>query len=122
MCAATGACDCTRRVLGSRLPFRARSVPGPTIQPGRRAFQLIAGTTVFPGIMRLMSETSETPTVRSSTATAPVPASTDPAPYIHKTPKVFLLAAWVAIVAGIVFIVAVIFFAGFGLGRHAGHG
>jgi hypothetical protein len=72
--------------------------------------------------MRLMSETSETPTVRSSTATAPVPASTDPAPYIHKTPKVFLLAAWVAIVAGIVFIVAVIFFAGFGLGRHAGHG
>lgn len=62
-----------------------------------------------------MSETSETPTVRSSTATAPAPP-----PY--KTPKVFLFAAWVAIVAGIVFIVAVIFFTGYSLGRHAGHG
>jgi hypothetical protein len=70
--------------------------------------------------MRLMSETSETPTVRSSTATAPAPPPAEVAPY--RTPRVFQFAAWVAIVAGIVFIVAVIFFTGYGLGRHAGHG
>src|SRR5262249_45662585 len=70
--------------------------------------------------MRLMSETSETPTVRTPTATAPAHASTDVAPY--RTPRVFQFAAWVAIVAGIVFIVAAIFFTGFTLGRHAGHG
>lgn len=65
--------------------------------------------------MRLMSETSETPTTATSTA----PYALVPAP--HKTPKVFQVAAWVAIVAGIVFIVAVIFFSGYSLGRHAGH-
>jgi hypothetical protein len=69
--------------------------------------------------MCLMSETSETPTVRTSTATAPAPA--EPAPHVYKTPKVFQFAAWVAIVAGIVFIVAVIFFTGFGLGKATGH-
>jgi hypothetical protein len=67
-----------------------------------------------------MSETSENPTVRTSTATAPAPPPSEAAP--HKTPKVFQFAAWVAIVAGIVFIVAVIFFTGFALGRHAHHG
>jgi hypothetical protein len=61
-----------------------------------------------------MSETPDTPTVRTSSATAPAPA-----PY--KTPRVFLLAAWVAIVAGIVFIVSVIFFTGMALGHHGGH-
>ncbi|MEE6177179.1 hypothetical protein [Mycobacterium sp. 050134] len=69
--------------------------------------------------MSLMSETSETPTVRSSTATAPAPAPAEIAPY--RTPRVFLAAAWVAIVAGIVFIVSVIFFTGMALG-HQGHG
>lgn len=52
-----------------------------------------------------MSETSETPT-----------------PPPHQTPKVFKAAAWVAIAAGTVFIVAVIFFTGYILGKHAGHG
>jgi hypothetical protein len=75
-------------------------------------------TIVFPGIMRLMSETSETPTVRSATATAPPPAVTD---VVHRPPRVFQVAAWVAIVAGIVFIVAVIFFSGYALGKHSGH-
>jgi hypothetical protein len=70
--------------------------------------------------MRLMSETSETPTVQTATATAPPPPP--PAEVVHRTPRVFQFAAWVAIVAGIVFIVAVIFFAGFGLGKHSGHG
>ena len=41
---------------------------------------------------------------------------------VHRTPKVFQFAAWVAIVAGIVFIVSVIFFSGYVLGKHSGHG
>jgi hypothetical protein len=68
-----------------------------------------------------MSETSETPTVRSSTATAPAPATTVEHP-VHRTPRVFQVAAWVAIVAGIVFIVATIFFSGYSLGKHSGGG
>ncbi|HWY00239.1 MAG TPA: hypothetical protein VNY55_10270 [Mycobacterium sp.] len=66
-----------------------------------------------------MSETSENPTVRSSTATAPAPAAAAEA--LYRTPRVFLAAAWVAIVAGIVFIVSVIFFTGMALGHHGGH-
>jgi hypothetical protein len=69
-----------------------------------------------------MSETSETPTVRTTTATEPPPLAPAEVVHVHKTPRVFQFAAWVAIVAGIVFIVAVIFFAGFGLGKHSGHG
>ncbi|OBF74639.1 hypothetical protein A5750_13290 [Mycobacterium sp. 852002-51613_SCH5001154] len=65
-----------------------------------------------------MSETSETPTGRTSTATAPAPAT---AAALYKTPRVFIAAAWVAIVAGIVFIVSVIFFTGMALGHHGGH-
>src|SRR5260370_533855 len=68
--------------------------------------------------MRLMSESFETPTARTSTATAPAP----PPATERKTPKVFKAAAWVAIVAGIVFIVSVIFFTGYALGKHGGHG
>ncbi len=69
--------------------------------------------------MRVMSEISDTPTTRTSTAVAP-PAAVDHVE--HRTPKVFKAAAWVAIVAGIVFIVSVIFFTGFRLGLAAGHG
>lgn len=61
-----------------------------------------------------MSETPETPIARASTSA--VPASEAP----HRTPRVFQVAAWVAIVAGTVFVVAVVFFTGFVLGRHAG--
>ncbi|VAZ80801.1 hypothetical protein LAUMK4_05155 [Mycobacterium persicum] len=50
----------------------------------------------------------------------PPPPALPPAP--HQTPKVFKAAAWVAIAAGIVFIVAVIFFTGFRLGMQSGHG
>jgi hypothetical protein len=67
-----------------------------------------------------MSETSETPTVRTAAATAPPPPP--PAEVVHRTPRVFQFAAWVAIVAGIVFIVSVIFFSGYVLGKHSGHG
>ncbi|WP_407662882.1 hypothetical protein [Mycobacterium tilburgii] len=64
-----------------------------------------------------MSETSETPTARSATATAPVPAD----PVVHRPARVFQAAAWVAIVAGTVFVIAVIFCTGFMLGRSTGH-
>ena len=70
--------------------------------------------------MCLMSETSETPTVRTATATLPPPDA--PVEVVHRTPRVFQFAAWVAIVAGIVFIVSVIFFSGYALGKHSGHG
>jgi len=40
---------------------------------------------------------------------------------VHTTPRVFQFAAWVAVVAGTVFIVAVIFFTGYALGKHSGH-
>lgn len=66
-----------------------------------------------------MSETSDTPTVRTSTAPASAPAAEPVAPF--RTPRVFIAAAWVAIVAGIVFIVSVIFFTGMALGHHGGH-
>jgi hypothetical protein len=65
-----------------------------------------------------MSETSETPTVRSSTATAPAPV--EPV-VVHRAPRVFQAAAYVAIVAGTVFVLAVIFFTGFMLGKSTGH-
>lgn len=35
--------------------------------------------------------------------------------------RLFQVAAWVAIVAGTLFIVATVFFAGFFMGRHSGH-
>jgi hypothetical protein len=66
-----------------------------------------------------MSETSETPTVRSSTATAPAPVAAEPV--LHRPARVFQAAAWVAIVAGTVFVIAVIFFTGFMLGKSSGH-
>ena len=68
-----------------------------------------------------MSETfntPDTPTVGTATATAPAPA-THAASY--QTPRVFLGAAWVAIVAGIVFILSVIFFTGMALAHHGHH-
>ncbi|MDD4866358.1 MAG: hypothetical protein PHQ28_04295 [Mycobacterium sp.] len=65
-----------------------------------------------------MRETPETSIAGTATAAAPAPAPVGEAAY--QSPRVFRFAAWVAIVAGTVFIVAVIFFTGFVLGRHAG--
>ena len=39
-----------------------------------------------------------------------------------RTPRVYQGAAWVAIVAGVVFIVGAVFFTGFALGRHSDGG
>jgi len=59
----------------------------------------------------------------SEPATAPVAAPPPAAPVVRDEPrrsKVTALAAWVGIAAGVVFIVAVIFFSGFVLGAHSG--
>src|ERR1700756_372784 len=69
--------------------------------------------------MCLMSDTSDTTTTRSSTATAPAAAAIEAPP--HRTLWVFRFAAWVAAIAGIVFILAVVFFSGFILGHRGGH-
>lgn len=62
-----------------------------------------------------MSQITDTPTTPTANAVAPPPE--------HRTPKVFKAAAWVAIVAGVVFIISVIFFTGFRLGMMSGgHG
>lgn len=64
----------------------------------------------------------------SSAETTPVVTGTTPvderpvAVAEHKHHRLYQVAAWVGIVAGTVFIVAVIFFSGFILGRHAGGG
>ena len=67
-----------------------------------------------------MSETTSTP----EPATAPVATATPSHPaYVEREPRrgrLTAVAAWVGIVAGVVFIVAVIFFTGFILGAHAG--
>ena len=72
-------------------------------------------------MLRTMSESTSTP----EPTTAPV-ATTTPPPqptYVEREPhrsRLTAVAAWVGIVAGVVFIVAVIFFSGFILGAHAG--
>ncbi|MDR3664044.1 MAG: hypothetical protein P4L86_27275 [Mycobacterium sp.] len=65
-------------------------------------------------------ETPDTPTdsfppVAATTAAAPTATE-------HKSSKLNKVLAWVGIVAGIVFIVATIFFSGFILGAHCGGG
>lgn len=78
------------------------------------------------GMMRSMSETPgppNPPPAAASTLTSPPPAGvTSPA----KPSKLYQATAWVVIVAGIVFIVATIFFSGFAFGRrthlHCKHG
>jgi hypothetical protein len=65
-----------------------------------------------------MSETTSS----SEPATGPLAAASPPPPTEspRRPSRVTQAAAWVGIVAGVVFIVAVIFFSGFMLGAHAG--
>lgn len=68
-----------------------------------------------------MSETPETATVRIATGAEPAPiVITQPAQ--HRSPKIYQAAAWVAVIAGVVFITATIFFTGFILGKNSSHG
>ncbi len=68
---------------------------------------------------------TETPQRADESATSPV--DTLPPPVHTRTdvtparpPRLYQAAAWVAIVAGIVFIVGAVFFTGFFMGRHGG--
>lgn len=49
---------------------------------------------------------------------AAAPLATEPVP--PRSSRLFQVAAWVAIVAGTLFIVSTVFFAGFFMGRHSG--
>jgi hypothetical protein len=72
--------------------------------------------------MQSMSELPEytTDTTPVVTTTEPVAEPTVVTTAERKPNRLYQAAAWVAIVAGTVFIVAVIFFSGFILGRHSG--
>ncbi|AKK29783.1 DUF308 domain-containing protein [Mycobacterium sp. EPa45] len=71
---------------------------------------------------------TETPERADEPATSPVATVDPPPPYYGPAPvaerpnRLYQAAAWVAIVAGIVFIVGAVFFTGFALGRHSGDG
>ncbi|WP_161976313.1 hypothetical protein [Mycolicibacterium sp. CH28] len=73
---------------------------------------------------------TETPERADEPATSPVatlpppppaPVHYEPAPRADRPNRLYQAAAWVAIVAGTVFIVGAVFFTGFILGRHSGH-
>ena len=61
----------------------------------------------------------ETGSVATLPPPPPPPAYTEP-PRAHRPNWLYQAAAWVAIVAGVVFIVGAVFFTGFALGRHSG--
>ncbi len=63
-----------------------------------------------------------TDTTESSIEPARESTDVTPAPHDRRPNRVYQAAAWVAIVAGVVFIVGAIFFTGFALGRHSGPG
>ncbi|MBW0015012.1 hypothetical protein [Mycobacterium sp.] len=65
-----------------------------------------------------MSETSDAPTPTTSAVATPPPT---PAYERAKPPRLYVVAAWVVIVAGVVFIVATIFFAGAAIAGFGGH-
>ena len=76
----------------------------------------------------MIGRMTETPsTSASSTDPQTEPVHTPP-PYVEtreerrRPNRVTTIAAWVGIVAGVVFIVAVVFFSGFVLGKNAGGG
>jgi hypothetical protein len=71
---------------------------------------------------------TETPEQAEEPATSPVatleppPAYVAPVPVAIRPNRLYQAVAWVAIVAGTIFIVGAVFFTGFALGRHSGHG
>jgi hypothetical protein len=76
-------------------------------------------------MLGFMSETpSSSESATGPVATATEPAAAPPPAYVEprRPSRLTAVAAWVGIVAGVVFIVAVIFFSGFFLGAHSGGG
>jgi hypothetical protein len=67
-----------------------------------------------------MTETTESPTTPTLTVDPPPPAPVDRETPRREPGRLYQVVAWVGIVAGVVFIVAVVFFSGFFLGRHMG--
>lgn len=74
-----------------------------------------------------MTETPSTPASPTDPKTEPVFTDTPPPAYPaapteerRRPGRVTTIAAWVGIVAGVVFIVAVVFFSGFVLGKNSG--
>ncbi|WP_319429460.1 hypothetical protein [Mycobacterium sp. RTGN5] len=71
---------------------------------------------------------TETPERADEPATSPVatleppPAYAAPVPVATRPNRLYQAVAWVAIVAGTIFIVGAVFFTGFALGRHSGGG
>ncbi|MCB0940057.1 MAG: hypothetical protein KDB72_07450 [Mycobacterium sp.] len=68
---------------------------------------------------------TETPQRADEPGTSPVdtlppPEPSRPEPRPAHPPRLYQAAAWVAVVAGVVFIVGAVFFTGFFLGRHGG--
>jgi hypothetical protein len=76
-------------------------------------------------MLGFMSETpSSSEPATDPVATAAPPSETSPPVYAEprRRNRLTAVAAWVGIVAGVVFIVAVVFFSGFILGAHSGGG
>jgi hypothetical protein len=72
------------------------------------------------GIIGSMTETAEHPTTPTLTADPPPPRVGREVHHREGPNRLYQVLAWVGIVAGVVFIVAVVFFSGFFLGRHSG--
>ena len=69
-----------------------------------------------------MSETTSSSEPTTGPIDPVVPAPTPPPVVVREQSRLTQIAAWVGIVAGVVFVIAVIFFSGFVLGAHAGNG
>ena len=68
----------------------------------------------------MIENMTESPEPRTEPTAVETRAAADRAYYRHS--RLNTVLAWVGIIAGIVFIVAVVFFSGFALGRHSGGG
>lgn len=66
------------------------------------------------------SNEASTEPVRETAEAAPPPHGPHHHPHDHRPNRLYQAAAWVAIVAGVLFIVGAIFFTGFTLGRYSG--
>src|ERR1700757_3855278 len=75
------------------------------------------------GIINTMAEPAEHPTAPTLTVDPPPgPPVTGEGPRRGGPNRVYQVLAWVGIVAGVVFVVAVVFFSGFFMGTHSGRG